>query len=90
MPKHRRVPEHPLSSMPPIKENQPLAPEDVIREDSGPSVTRPKTTTNPPAENTTAEPQPKDKPADPGKKIDIDDAMIEEPKDGVFKPSGKS
>jgi len=47
-------------------EKKPLPPDDVIREDSGPTVTE----------------VPKPKRDDV--QIDVDDAMIEEPKDDVF------
>jgi hypothetical protein len=62
--------------MPPLTQNKPLAPEDIIREDSGPPITERK------------EPQEGEKKdgekRDGEKKIDVDDAMIEEPKDDVF------
>jgi hypothetical protein len=48
-----------------------LPPEDVIREDSEPSVTEIK--------------EPKKKPDEEG--VDIDDAQIEEPKDDAFRKS---
>jgi hypothetical protein len=57
--------------MPQPTEKKPLPPQDVIREDSGPTITEVK---KPPSED---------------KKIDVDDAMIEEPKDEVFKKDGK-
>jgi hypothetical protein len=56
---------------PPIKKT-PLPPEDVIREDSGPTVTD----------------VPKRK--SDAVSVDVDDAMIEEPKDDVFKKDARA
>jgi hypothetical protein len=61
-----------LQAMPSSNDKKPIPPQDVIREDSGPTITD--TKTPPPADK-----RPK------GEKIDVDDAMIEEPKDDVFK-----